>query len=82
VTFLLDLSPECGLSRASSQTKNGGRDKNQERFEEEALSFHRDLRSGYLSLTEKEPNRFCIINAEENERNVFQQIKKVLDVFF
>ena len=82
VTLLLDLSPECGLSRANSQAKNGGRDKTQERFEEEALSFHRDLRRGYLSLAEKEPNRFCIINAEENERNVFQQIKKVLDVFF
>jgi len=82
ITFLLDLPPSLGLSRAWSQIDSGGRDRTQARFEEEELSFHEDLRQGYLHLAEKEPNRFCVIDAKFTKENVWQQIKKVLDTFF
>ena len=82
LTFLLDLPPSLGLSRAWSQINSGGRDRTQVRFEEEQLSFHEDLRRGYLHLATKEPNRFCVIDAKFTEENVWQQIKKVLDTIF
>ena len=82
LTFLLDLPPSLGLSRAWSQINSGGRDRTQVRFEEEKLSFHEDLRRGYLHLATKEPNRFCVIDAKFTEENVWQQIKKVLDTIF
>ena len=82
LTFLLDLPVSLGLHRAQLQLDEGGRDKTQNRFEEEDFSFHEDLRQGYLALAKKEPNRFCVIDAKFTKEKVWQQIKNVLDSFF
>ncbi len=54
ITFLLDISPETGLSR-----KPGSRD----RFEREDLSFHQRIRAGFLKMAAADPQRWVVINA-------------------
>lgn len=77
ITFLLDLAPETGLSRAWAQINNGNRTGRESRFEKEALSFHEKVRSGYLTLARKEPGRFRIIDASRDVDDVQKEILKV-----
>ena len=79
VTILLDLPPEIGLKRAWKQLNNGRRSDEESRFEEEKLEFHQQVRAGYLELAEQEPERFHIIDAEQDENNVQKQIISVFD---
>jgi dTMP kinase len=77
ITFLLDLSPETGLSRAWAQIHNGNRTGRESRFEKEALAFHEKVRSGYLTLARREPGRFRIIDAGRDADAVRKEILKV-----
>jgi len=77
ITFLLDLPAETGLARAWAQINNGNRTGSESRFEKEALSFHEKVRSGYLTLACKEPDRFRIIDASRDVAEVQQDILKV-----
>ena len=77
ITFLLDLPPETGLSRAWAQINNGNRTGRESRFEKETLSFHEKVRSGYLTIARKEPERFRIIDASRDVDDVQQEILKV-----
>lgn len=78
ITFLLDLSPEAGLSRAWKQIEEGGRAGIETRFEKEAIAFHEKVREGYLKLALEEPGRFVVIDATKDENKVRQDIIKVL----
>ena len=80
ITFLLDLPPEAGLSRAWKQIDEGKRAGVETRFEKEAFSFHEKVRKGYLELARMEPGRFAIIDAMNNEDQVRQDIIKVLSL--
>lgn len=70
LTFLLDLPAEEGLKRI-----RGGRSR-LDRLEEEALAFHEKVRLGYLALAKKEPKRFCVLNAEDEEGILHEKILK------
>lgn len=74
LTLLFDLPVEVGLGRALKCLDNGSRAIQECRFEKETLTFHEKVRSGYLSLAKQEPNRFQIINASNDENQVFQEI--------
>ena len=77
-TILLDLPPEMGLKRAWKQIENGSRTALETRFEKETLSFHQKVRAGYLELAKKEPLRFRIIDASNDENQVKNDIIKSL----
>jgi len=79
LTFLLDLTPDTGLLRAWKQLNSGSRMDTESRFEHETLSFHERVRAGYLAIAEKEPERFRIIDASQNEDQVQNQITRVLE---
>jgi dTMP kinase len=79
VTILLDLLPEAGLKRAWKQLNNGQRSDDESRFEEEKLEFHQRVREGYLDLAHQEPDRFHIIDADQDERQVRDQIVQCLE---
>ena len=79
ITLLLDLPPEIGLARAWKQIETGTRTGEETRFEEETLSFHKKVRSGYLELAHLEPERFRIIDASKDEHGVREEIIKILD---
>ena len=59
ITFLLDVSPEIGLKRA---TRVQGAD----RFEQEKIVFHAKVRQKYLEIAQDNPKRVIILNTEEN----------------
>ena len=80
ITILLDLSPEEGLARAWEQINNGTRTGLETRFEEETVAFHRRVRAGYLALAHKEPARFRVIDAAQDETHVKNKIFEAITI--
>ncbi len=79
ITFLLDLSPALGLSRAWRQIETGLRNRGESRFEQERIRFHEKVRQGYLALAQKEPGRIRIIDASAPQKDVQASIEAELD---
>jgi dTMP kinase len=73
LTFLLDCPVEVGLSRALGRNMKG-----QDRFEKEALSFHRKVRQGYLDLARKNKERFVILDATAGPKEIEAEILRSL----
>jgi dTMP kinase len=59
LTIVLDLPADIGLERAARRRGNGAGD----RFEAEALDFHKRLRDAYRELATREPDRCAVIDA-------------------
>jgi dTMP kinase len=73
LTFLLDVTPETGLKRA---TQHGSAD----RFEREALDFHRRVRDSYQRIAKDNPDRVRIINTEDRPiEDIQNQLRQVID---
>ena len=71
ITFLLDVEPELGLSRAK---KRGELD----RFEKEELEFFNRVREAYLDAAVRNSERFFVLDASESEEQVARTIQKTL----
>ncbi|MGI9204279.1 MAG: dTMP kinase [Woeseiaceae bacterium] len=56
LTILLDAPAELGLQRAAARG-------NADRMDSQAKSFYQRVRSGYLDLAERHPERFVVIDA-------------------
>ena len=64
LTILLDLDPETSLARA--MTRNAADHAFKEtRFDEAHLDFHRRVRSRFLAIAHKEPQRVVVVSAQE-----------------
>lgn len=74
LTIILDLPAEIGLQRAAR--RNGGNQP--DRFEKEAIDFHRKLREAYREIAEREPQRCVLIDATPDETTVAQAIFAVV----
>ena len=78
ITFLLDCPVDMGLNRALKRNEAQSQ-KGQDRFEREALDFHRAVREGYLDLARKNQDRFVVLDAtlpkDEVEKRIFQYIE-------
>ena len=72
LTFLLDLPEEEGLRRAWKRMEN--QTVKEDRFEKEALAFHRRVREGYLVLARKEPNRIILLDGMKDEQSLHREI--------
>lgn len=72
LTLFLDLDPEIGLLRAE---RGNGLD----RLEKEDLSFHRKVREAFLSFSQKEPERFHVIDAAQQSDHVFELAAQEID---
>ena len=66
LTLLLDTPPETGMARTVSRQRD--------RFEGEALEFHRRVHAGYLALAAQEPHRWRVIDGSLPKRRVSQLI--------
>ena len=67
LTVLLDLPVEEGLARARAA---GTAD----RFEREEVAFHERVRGGYLTLAEREPDRWLVVDASQSADAVTESI--------
>ncbi|HPQ70678.1 MAG TPA: dTMP kinase [bacterium] len=79
LTLLYDLPIEEGLRRARSRAECLDDAEREDRFENEALEFHRKLREGFLLLARREPLRFRVIDAAGSVDEVWQRTKALLD---
>ena len=74
LTVLLDLPVEDGFTR-----KKGSKP---DRFEQEAINFHRRVRQGYLTIAEKEPDRWLVIDAAQSREKIadiiWQRVSQLL----
>lgn len=59
--YLLDLTPEEGLKRASTRGQG-----TLDRLESEPLSFHRRVRESYVRQAEDEPARFHLLDSTQS----------------
>ncbi len=64
LTLVLDIDPEIGLGRSL------GRDNTETRFEHMALSFHQQVREGFVTLSKQEPERMAMIDAAQSQQEV------------
>lgn len=74
LTVLLDIPSEAGLAR-----KDRG---SADRFEQEALAFHRRVREGYLKLAKSEPERWLVIDGTKPKNEIaniiWQRVSQLL----
>jgi len=74
LTILLDIPVEEGLARK--------RGKKPDRFEREALAFHRRVREGYLKLAAGDPQRWLVIDASQSKEKIkeiiWQRVKRLI----
>ncbi len=75
LTILFDIDTKLGLSRTN---------KNKDRIERRALSYHSKVRNGYLRIASKEPNRVKVIKVnrgvDEISFEVRRHINKLLGI--
>lgn len=84
LTLLLDMDSEAGLQRAKKRNIDENLTNKEDRFEQEALDFHRRVREGYLAIAKREPERFCIIDAtakiDEMQKNILTAVERLIKV--
>ena len=74
LTFLLDLPPEEGFRRIVSREKEGF-----DRFENEKLDFHHNVRQAFLEAAENEPERIHVIDGTLSRDEIAEKIRQVTD---
>jgi dTMP kinase len=75
LTLWLDIDPAIGLARIHADQ---GREIN--RLDLEGQSFHHKVREGYQIVQQRFPERIVRISAEAPLPEVFEQVRRVLDV--
>ncbi len=79
LTLLFDLSVSVGLERACRRNAIQGL-QSEERFEQEALSFHSRVREGYRQLAQRE-RRFRLVDANGSETEIAERVLTVVREF-
>jgi len=81
VTLLLDVTVQLGFERLASRQKELFQ--TPDRMEREERDFHERVRSGYLELAKRWPDRFQIIDASRDgaavEADVWRIVQHVID---
>jgi len=72
LTFLLDISPEIGISRGTRRSKK-------DKFESENNKFHQRVRKAYLTIAKNEPRRVKIISTKRSVAEVQDMIRRITD---
>lgn len=72
LTIYLDLEAEAGLERKLKDRQAGQGEWN--RMDEQALAFHRAVRTGYLALAARQPERWLVLDAGGTIETLFEQI--------
>lgn len=71
LTFILDIAPEVGINRSMVRSGN-----DEQRFEHMDLTFHHNLRNGFLEIASQNPKRYVVIDASGSIEQVHQDIIK------
>ncbi|MDY0152540.1 MAG: dTMP kinase [Candidatus Cloacimonas sp.] len=71
ITFLIDLPVEIGLARIQTRTLD--------RLEKEAATFHEKVRQQFLSIANKCPSRYFVLNGSDNPEVIHQKVISALE---
>lgn len=74
LTFLLDLEPEIGLTRAAQRVTL--RPERHDRIEGEVLGFHQRVRAGYRAIAAAEPDRVILLDAARGMAELEELIRR------
>ena len=77
-TILIDCPVEIGLKRAKKRGAIINQKINEDRFEEKNISFHQNVRLGYLQIAECNSNRIHIVDGRGDVSTVQQGIRTVV----
>jgi len=77
ITFLLDILPRTAVERRQARQDSI---KATDRLEAEGSAFFEKVRSGYLNLAERFPERIVVIDALETIANIHSQIKEIINL--
>jgi dTMP kinase len=79
LTILIDCKVEEGFRRKAES------DPSMDRFEKEALSFHKKIKKAYLKLAKEDPKRFFVINGtlkiEDVQKKIRDKTEKLLRTY-
>lgn len=82
ITVLMDCEEDVGIKRALERNKDSSQE-DQGRFEKEKMEFHHRVRQGYLTLADKNQDRFIVIDAakpvDEVEKDIIRALKPHID---
>ena len=71
LTLLFDIPVELGMKRVAGRGEA-------DRFEVESMNFFERVREAYLERAHGDPQRFRVIDASQDEEQVWQQVETVL----
>ena len=72
MTILVDMDPDTGLERAL------GRQGTEERFEDFGVEMQIRIRQGFLDLAQKHPDRFVVVNGNQQIESVQSDILRAV----
>ena len=75
LTILVDVRPEVGLNRISSNNRE------QNRLDLEKLSFHEKVYEGYKIVEERFKDRVKTVNGEQAKEDVLKDTINVINEF-
>ncbi|MHB1102825.1 MAG: dTMP kinase [Devosia sp.] len=74
LTIILDMDPEVAFRRVEGRELEGALAATGDRFEKEALEWHRRLRGAFLAIAENNRDRCAVIPANQSEDALEQEI--------
>lgn len=80
LTIILDIPVEDGLRRLYKKSETMA--ETELRFESMDLSFHENLRQGFLKIAKENPKRCVIINANQPIEDVAKDVKEAVTEHF
>jgi dTMP kinase len=78
LTILLDMDPEASLVRVDTRNLDLGEGFKETRYDEAALAFHRLVRSRFLAIHQREPNRLRVVPARLRPKEVERQVWEIV----
>ena len=81
LSLLLDCPVEVGLDRARQRIVETSLEGREDRFEQQDFAFHQKVREGYLKIAAQNPNRFIILDATLDQKQLHQEIVTLLEPY-
>lgn len=80
LTFVLDIDPEIGLERSFKKAETMAI--KETRNENRVMTWHQNLRRGYLEIAKSEPKRCVVLNADQSVEDLHRDIVKIISERF
>ncbi len=77
LTLILDIEPQKGLTRSFAKANNMA--EKELRFENRELEFHQNLRLGFKTIAEGEPDRCVVFNADKSIDELHNEIVAMVE---